>query len=163
MLALLRFGTQLLRLKEQISEFDRMIMAWHRSSERVSAPYIPGSVRCWRPLWSRALLTRTFRSGRNFSTWIGLVPEQHSSRGKDRLGSISEQGDRYLAACSWLARSPSSAMPRSMVTGIGPGSRLCWPGGQQGRRSRSANKIARIAWAMMARGERYKEPVALAR
>ncbi len=39
---------------------------------------------------------RTFRSGRNFSAWIGLVPRQHSSGGKDRLGSISKQGDRYL-------------------------------------------------------------------
>ena len=39
---------------------------------------------------------RTFRSGRNFSAWIGLVPKQHSSGGKDRLGSISKQGDRYL-------------------------------------------------------------------
>ena len=34
----------------------------------------------------------TFRSGRNFSAWIGLVPKQHSSGGKDRLGSISKQG-----------------------------------------------------------------------
>ena len=39
---------------------------------------------------------RTFRSGRNFSAWIGLVTKQHSSGGKDRLGSISKQGDRYL-------------------------------------------------------------------
>jgi transposase len=39
---------------------------------------------------------RTFQSGRNFSAWIGLVPKQHSSGGKDRLGSISKQGDRYL-------------------------------------------------------------------
>jgi transposase len=37
-----------------------------------------------------------FRSRRNFSAWIGLVPKQHSSGGKDRLGSISKQGDRYL-------------------------------------------------------------------
>jgi hypothetical protein len=36
------------------------------------------------------------RSGRNFSAWIGLVPKQHSSGGKDRLGTISKQGDRYL-------------------------------------------------------------------
>ena len=40
--------------------------------------------------------TPYFRSGRNFSAWIGLVPKQHSSGGKDRLGSISKQGDRYL-------------------------------------------------------------------
>ena len=39
---------------------------------------------------------RTFRSGRNFSAWIGLVPKQHSSGGKERLGGISKQGDRYL-------------------------------------------------------------------
>ena len=38
----------------------------------------------------------TFRSGRNFSAWIGLVPKQHSSGGKERLGSISKQGDRCL-------------------------------------------------------------------
>src|SRR5258708_10540212 len=38
----------------------------------------------------------TFRSARNFSAWIGLVPKQHSSGGKERLGSISKQGDRYL-------------------------------------------------------------------
>jgi hypothetical protein len=39
---------------------------------------------------------KAFRSGRSFSAWIGLVPKQHSSGGKDRLGSISKQGDRYL-------------------------------------------------------------------
>jgi transposase len=45
---------------------------------------------------------RAFRSGRNFSAWIGLVPKQHSSGGKDRLGSISKQGDRYLR-CLFVA------------------------------------------------------------
>jgi hypothetical protein len=39
---------------------------------------------------------KAFRSGRDFSAWIGLVPKQNSSRGKDRLGSISKRGDRYL-------------------------------------------------------------------
>jgi transposase len=39
---------------------------------------------------------RAFRSGRDFSAWIGLVPKQYSSGGKDKLGSISKQGDRYL-------------------------------------------------------------------
>ena len=39
---------------------------------------------------------KAFRSARNFSAWVGLVPKQHSSGGKDRLGSISKQGDRYL-------------------------------------------------------------------
>jgi transposase len=39
---------------------------------------------------------RAFRSGRDFSAWIGLVPKQSSSGGKPKLGSISKQGDRYL-------------------------------------------------------------------
>ena len=85
-------------LKEQILEFDRMIMAWHRSNQTSKRlHYIPGVG----PMLATALVAsvadpRTFRSGRNFSAWIGLVPKQHSSGGKDRLGSISKQGDRYL-------------------------------------------------------------------
>lgn len=39
---------------------------------------------------------KAFRSGRDFSAWIGLVPRQRSSGGKQKLGSISKQGDRYL-------------------------------------------------------------------
>jgi transposase len=91
-------GTQLLRLQEQILAFDRMIMAWHRSNQTSKRlHYIPGVG----PMLATALVAsvadpRTFRSGRNFSAWIGLVPKQHSSGGKDGLGSISKQGDRYL-------------------------------------------------------------------
>src|SRR5499427_8330933 len=91
-------GSQLLSLKKQILDFDRMIMAWHRSnqtSKRLNC--IPGVG----PLLSTALVAsvadpKTFRSGRNFSAWIGLVPKQNSSGGRDKLGSISKQGDRYL-------------------------------------------------------------------
>jgi hypothetical protein len=39
---------------------------------------------------------KAFRSGRDFSTWIGLVPKQNSSGGKEKLGSITKRGDRYL-------------------------------------------------------------------
>ncbi len=39
---------------------------------------------------------KQFRSGRNLAAWIGLVPKQHSTGGKERLGSITKQGDRYL-------------------------------------------------------------------
>ncbi len=51
-------GTQLLALKEQILEFDRMILAWHRSNPRRASAFItsPGSARCWQPPWSRVLL-----------------------------------------------------------------------------------------------------------
>jgi transposase len=40
----------------------------------------------------------TFRSGHNFSAWIGVIPKQYSSGGMQRLGSISKQGDRYLGS-----------------------------------------------------------------
>jgi transposase len=91
-------GSQLRALKAQILEFDRRIIAWHRSnatSKRLDA--IPGVG----PALAAALVAsiadpKAFRSGRDFSAWVGLVPKQNSSGGKDKLGSISKQGDRYL-------------------------------------------------------------------
>ena len=95
---LLALGAQLRTLKAQILNFDRQIMAWHRSSEASKRlDEIPGVG----PALATALVAsvadpKAFRSGRDFSAWIGLVPKQHSSGGKDKLGSISKQGDRYL-------------------------------------------------------------------
>ena len=89
-------GAQLLSLKEQIVAFDRMIIAWHRSDETSKRlRYVPGVG----PMLATALVAsvadlKVFRSGRNFSAWIGLVPKQHSSGGKDRFGGFSKQGDR---------------------------------------------------------------------
>jgi Transposase IS116/IS110/IS902 family len=91
-------AAQLRKIKEQILGFDRMITAWHRSSETSRRlDDCPGVG----PALATALVAsvadpKAFRSGRNFSAWIGLVPKQHSSGGKGRLGSISKQGDRYL-------------------------------------------------------------------
>src|SRR5262250_25743 len=94
----LALGAQLRTLKVQILNFDRQIMAWHRSNEASRRlDEIPGVG----PALATALVAsvadpKAFRSGRDFSAWIGLVPKQHSSGGKDKLGSISKQGDRYL-------------------------------------------------------------------
>src|SRR5574339_509675 len=91
-------GAQLRMLKAQILEFDRRIMAWHRSNETSRRlDELPGVG----PALATALVAsvadpKAFHSGRNFSAWIGLVPKQHSSGGKDKLGGISKQGDRYL-------------------------------------------------------------------
>src|SRR5262249_5630197 len=104
-----------------------------------------------------------FRSGRDFSAWIGLVPKQRSSGGKDRLGSISKQGDRYLRSlftAGALAVIRYSKIygtkPRPWLTGV------LWRAPHQGAALAPATQLARMAWAMMTRGERYKEPVALA-
>src|SRR6202008_3548133 len=158
-------GAQLRMLKAQILEFDRMINAWHRSNEaskRLDA--IPGVG----PALATALVAsvadpKAFRSGRDFSAWIGLVPKQNSSGGKDRLGNISKRGDRYLRslfttgalAVIRYAKIPGTKH-RPLLTAL------------RARRPTKvaaialANKIARMAWAMMTKGERYKEPAALA-
>src|ERR1700685_3767508 len=87
---LLAFGAQLSRIKEQILEFDRLIRAWHRSnamSMRLDEAPRVGPVLAT-PLITAVADPKSFRSGRNFSAWIGLVPKQHSSGGKNRLGNI---------------------------------------------------------------------------
>jgi transposase len=143
-----------------------MIMAWHRSNQtNKRLHYVP----LVGPMLATALVAsvadpRTFRSGRNFSAWIGLVPKQHSSGGKDRLGSISKQGDRYLRGL--FVAGALAVIRYAKIHGAG---HRPWLKALLARRSTKvaaialANKIARMAWAMMARGERYKEPVALAR
>ena len=158
-------GAQLYRLKEKILEFDRMITAWHRSNEASRRlDDIPGVG----PALSTALVAsiadpKVFRSGRNFSAWVGLVPKQHSSGGKDRLGSISKQGDRYLRSLFM-----AGALAVIRYAKIHDTKHRPWLTALLTRRPTKvaaialANKIARMAWAMMAKGERYKEPIALA-
>ena len=158
-------GAQLRTLKAQILEFDRMINAWHRSNEASRRlDDIPGVG----PALATALIAsvadpKAFRSGRDFSAWIGLVPKQNSSGGKDRLGNISKRGDRYLR--SLFTTGALAVIRYAKIHGT---RHRPWLTALLARRPTKvaaialANKIARMAWAMMARGERYKEPAALA-
>jgi len=158
-------GAQLRMLKAQILQFDRMIIAWHRSSEASKRlDEIPGVG----PALATALIAsvadpKAFRSGRDFSAWIGLVPKQNSSGGKDRLGSISKQGDRYLR--SLFTAGALAVIRYAKIHGT---KHRPWLAALLARRPTKvaaialANKLARMAWAMMAKGERYKQPAALA-
>jgi transposase len=158
-------GAQLQMLKAQILVFDRMIRTWHRSSEASRRlDDCPGIG----PALATALVAtvadpKVFRSGRNFSAWIGLVPKQHSSGGKDRLGSISKQGDRYLRGL--FVAGALAVIRYAKIHGT---KHRPWLTALLARRPTKvaaialANKMARMAWAMMAKGERYKEPAALA-
>jgi transposase len=142
-----------------------MIMAWHRSSATSKRlDEIPGVG----PTLATALVAsiadpKAFRSGRDFSAWIGLVPKQHSSGGKEKLGSISKQGDRYLRCLFTTGALAVIRYAKIYGTKHRP-----WLTALLARRPTKvaaialANKIARMAWAMMTKGERYKEPIALA-
>ena len=158
-------GAHLQRLKVQILEFDRMIRAWHRSNE---ASRRLDDISGIGQALATALVAsvadpKMFRSGRDFSAWIGLVPKQSSSGGKDRLGNISKRGDRYLR--SLFTTGALAVIRYAKIHGT---KHRPWLTALLTRRPTKvaaialANKIARMAWAMMAKGERYKEPAALA-
>lgn len=85
-------------LDRRIEQLERQIMTWHRASEvsrRLAT--IPGiGLTCATLIAATVPDASQFRSGREFAAWIGLVPREHSSGGKQRLGGISKRGNPYL-------------------------------------------------------------------
>lgn len=154
---------QLELINGQILESDRRIIASARSTEvgrRLME--IPGVG----PLLASALVAtiadaKAFKSGRNLAAWIGLVPRQNSSGGKERLGGITKQGDRYLRQMLVVG---AVAVIRYAVRN---GAKRPWLVQLLARRTPKvaavalANKNARMVWALMTSGERYREPIAL--
>jgi transposase len=146
-------------LNDRVRELERAILRQHRANEasrRLAT--IPGIG----PITATALVAsigdaRNFRTGRHLAAWLGLTPREHASGLKRRQGAISKRGDAYLrrlltlGAQSWL---------RHHKTGQRSGDP--WLIALQQRRptpvvaTALANKTARIAWAVMARGETYR-------
>lgn len=103
---------------------------------------------------------KVFKNGRQFAAYLGLVPRQHSSGGKPRLGGISKRGDTYLrtllihGARTTLRWARQKDTPRARWVMA-----LVQRRGMQKAAVALANKNARAVWAVLARGEPYRQPV----
>lgn len=151
---------QLAAVQTQIGELDRAIRSQHRSSpvsRRLES--IPGiGVIGATAIAATVTDPGAFHSGRELAAWIGLVPRQNSTGGKERLGGISKQGDRYLRRLlvagamaviqharlhpekhPWITRLLARKPAKVVAIAV-------------------ANKSARIAWAIMSRGGTYQPP-----
>ena len=153
-------AAQLQALQTLIGSIEKRIMRQHRSSEvSQRLETIPGIG----PIGATTIAAvvtdpKAFKSGRDFAAWIGLVPRQDSTGGKQRLGPISKQGDRYLR--------------RILVVGAHAVMRLAkqdpakypWITDLLARRPFKvvavalANKMARITWAPLVKGGTYQAP-----
>ncbi|MER9020919.1 transposase, partial [Mesorhizobium sp. M0898] len=104
-----------------------------------------------------------FRKGRDFAAWLGLTPLQRSTGGKQKLGATSKMGERTLRRL--LIIGASAVVRHARRRGIREGS---WLGRMLARKPPMlvvvalANKMARIVWALMARGGTYRAPAVAA-
>lgn len=147
----------------KIEALEKQIVARHRDDEasrRLTS--IPGIG----PIIASALAgavpdASVFRSGRQFAAWLGLVPRQHSTGGRQRLGGITKAGDRYLRRLLVIGATGLIRYRRTNVPGG-----LAWVQALLARKPARlvsvalANKMARIAWAILHRGGIYKEVAA---
>jgi transposase len=157
--ALLALIAELQAIEDRVAAVEAVIVREHKADEmsrRLAA--IPGIG----PITASALAATiadasSFRSGRELAAWIGLVPRQHSSGGKQRLGRVSKQGNGYLRRL--LTIGATAVMRR--LAGKTDG-HSTWIRSLLERRPfrlvslAVANKMARIAWVLMARGETYR-------
>jgi transposase len=149
---------QIAAVDAAVTDLEAKILARHQetaASRRLAT--IPGVG----PIIASAILATVpdpsvFRNGREFSAWLGLVPRQNSTGGKERFGSISKQGDRYLRRL--FINGAFSAL-RSKHGRADP-----WFVALRARKPplvaavAVANKLARVAWAVMSRGETFQRP-----
>jgi transposase len=151
--------THFKELDRQVDELEGQIKAWHRgniASRRLEA--IPGIG----PLSASALVAsigdaKAFKNGRQLAAWLGLVPRQHSSGGKELLLGISKRGDTYLRTLLIHgARSVLLSLKRHAHQGGGWLARLAARRNANIAAVALANKNARIIWALLAHDRDYQ-------
>lgn len=156
-------GEQLNALDERIQALEDQIKAWHRSNETSQRlAEIPGIGLMTATALAAAIGdARAFRNGRELAAWLGLVPQQASSGGRQRLLGISKRGDRYLRT---LLIHGARAVVRHARAAIEAGKppKSPWLARLLGRRHPNvaavalANHNARVVWALLTRQERYQ-------
>jgi transposase len=156
--ALLLLVGQIRDTRERVTQIEKQILAWHRASEvSQRLETIPGIG----PIIASAIAATVtepglFASGRQLSAWLGLVPRQHSSGGKERLRGITKQGDPYIRRLLIIGATAVLRFSRKRAPTAD------WTSGLLTRRPALvvavalANKMARIAWAILTRGEVYR-------
>ena len=162
--SLIVLAAQLEAMQTMIGSLERRIVARHRphpDSKRLET--IPGvGVIGATAIAATVTDPAAFRCGRDFAAWVGLVPRQDSTGGKPRLGPISKQGDRYLrrilvvGAVSMLRRAKLNPEKYPWVT------RLLARRPFKVVAIALANKMARVAWALLAKGGTYRPRLAAA-
>ena len=159
-MALRPLVAQLAASEAQIAALDEAIREWHQGndvSRRLAT--IPGIG----PLTASAIAASVpdvgaFANARQFAAWLGLVPRQNTTGGKPRLGHISKQGNAYIRRLLIIGA-------QSVLRWARPTRPTPWLLALLARRPRKvvavalANKMARIAWALLARGEHYRRPI----
>ena len=153
---------QFLALQQEIHAIELRIHAWHRSNEASRRlETIPGIG----PLIASAMTAsisdpEVFKNGRELAAWIGLVPRQNSTGGKQRLGKISKQGDQYLR---WLL--VAGAMSVVLHAKRRGTTNIPWLAAIIDRKPTMvvavalANRNARIVWALLHNGGTYQKPI----
>jgi transposase len=148
-------------LQTMIGSIEKRIVVQHRSDEasrRLRS--IPGiGIIGATAIAATVPDPKVFRSGRDFAAWIGLVPRQDSTGGKQKLGPISKQGDQYLRRMLVVGAHAVLKLARQQPE------KYPWLTRLLARRPfrvvavALANKMARIAWALLAKGGTYRMPV----
>ena len=152
---------QLRSLEREIVGAERRIYAWHRTNEESRRLETTPGIG---PITASALVSSIgdpsiFKLGRSMAAWIGLVPRQDSTGGKERMGRISKQGDQYLR---WLLVAGAMTVIRHAKR---RGTTDPWLADIIADKPTKvaavalANKNARIAWALLRQGGTYRKPV----
>jgi len=152
---LIQIDARCARYEQQIVQVNQAHEACRRLDEVMGIGPVTATA-----TYAAAGAAHEFRNGRHFSAWLGLVPKQHSSGGKDTLLGISKRGNAYLRT---LFIHGARAVLRYAATKTDRFSR--WANALHARRGHNracvavANKLARIAWVILAKGESYRPAV----